>query len=83
MNELRYGIAVAVHGGENKPADGVRPKKIADAVPQEWEVVRIDLWEFFKQPMRVQGLRIISVIITRLAAPCDGAERRPEHEREL
>jgi outer membrane protein assembly factor BamB len=58
VNEMRYGVGVSAYCGEFKTPDGVKPKKIADAVPQEWQVVRIDLWEVFKQPARVQALRL-------------------------
>jgi outer membrane protein assembly factor BamB len=57
-NEMRYGVAIGVHCGEYRPPDGVRPKKVADGVPKDWQVVRIDLWEFFKQPVRIQSLRL-------------------------
>jgi CBS domain containing-hemolysin-like protein len=49
-------------------------------VPIEGECLQVDGLEFCAE--RVQGRRIVSVIITRLAAPCDGAERQPEHERQ-
>jgi outer membrane protein assembly factor BamB len=58
VNETRYGVAVGAYCGEYKVPDGVKPKKIGDAVPQEWQVVRIDLWEVLKQPARVQALRL-------------------------
>jgi hypothetical protein len=58
VGELRYGVQVGVHCGEYKPADGVKPKKVGDAVPRGWQVVRIDLWDVFRQPIRVQALRL-------------------------
>ena len=32
----------------------VKPTKIGDTVPTEWQVKRVDLWELFKRPTRVQ-----------------------------
>jgi hypothetical protein len=33
-------------------------RKIADTPPQEWQVVRVDLWEAFHRPVRIRGLRL-------------------------
>jgi CBS domain containing-hemolysin-like protein len=49
-------------------------------VPIEGECLQVDGLEFCAE--RVQGRRIVSVIITRLAAPHDGAESDRERERE-
>ena len=53
-----YGKSLGCYAGEFTPQDGMKPQKIADAVPQEWQVVRIDLWEAFRQPFRIRGLRL-------------------------
>jgi CBS domain containing-hemolysin-like protein len=49
-------------------------------VPIEGECLHVDGLEFCAE--RVQGRRIVSVIITRLAAQWDGADRPPERERQ-
>jgi putative hemolysin len=49
-------------------------------VPIEGECLHVDGLEFCAE--RVQGRRIVSVIITRLTAPCDGADSERERERE-
>jgi CBS domain containing-hemolysin-like protein len=49
-------------------------------VPIEGECLHVDGLEFCAE--RVQGRRIVSVIITRLAAPCDGADAGRERERD-
>jgi Mg2+/Co2+ transporter CorC len=48
-------------------------------VPIEGECLQVDGLEFCAE--RVQGRRIVSVIITRLTAPCDGAEAARERDR--
>ena len=35
--------------GEFTPLADMVPRKIADAPPQDWQVVRVDLWEVFKK----------------------------------
>jgi hypothetical protein len=46
------------HAGERPPGDTPNPRKLADAVPAEWTVVRVDLWKVFKKPVRIRGLRV-------------------------
>jgi hypothetical protein len=58
IGEMSFGLQVGAHCGEYKPPEGVKPKKVADRPPQEWQVVRIDLWEVFGRPVRIQGLRL-------------------------
>jgi hypothetical protein len=53
-----YGKALGCYAGEFAPQDGMIARKIADAPPQEWQVVRVDLWEVFKKPVRIRGLRL-------------------------
>jgi hypothetical protein len=53
-----FGKALGCHAGEFTPQDGMKPHKISDAVPQDWQVVRVDLWEAFRQPFRIRGLRL-------------------------
>jgi len=48
-------------------------------VPVEGECLHVDGLEFCAE--RVQGRRIVSVIITRLAAPCDAADSERERDR--
>jgi hypothetical protein len=30
----------------------------ADAPPRKWQVVRVDLWDVFRAPTRIRGLRL-------------------------
>jgi hypothetical protein len=53
-----YGKSLGCYAGEFTPQDGMIARKIADAPPQEWQVVRVDLWEVFKKPVRILGLRL-------------------------
>jgi hypothetical protein len=52
------GALASVHAGEMSKPDGwaSTPVKIAEAVPREWTVVRLDLWDVFKKPVRVQQI---------------------------
>jgi hypothetical protein len=58
IGETRFGMQAGIYCGELQPGDGVKPKKVSDQVPREWQVVRVDLWDFFRQPLRVQALRL-------------------------
>src|SRR5262249_32601302 len=42
------------------PADAPNPRKVADAVPADWQVVRVDLWEALKKPVRIRAMRLAS-----------------------
>jgi hypothetical protein len=55
-----YGKAVSLYAGQYRTEDGVVAKKVADAPPREWQVVRVDLWDLFKKPLRIRGLRLAS-----------------------
>ena len=33
-------------------------KKMADTPPQQWQVVRVDLWELLKRPLHLQCLQL-------------------------
>ncbi len=53
-----YGRSVSCHAGKyTKEADALA-RQVAARPPSEWTVVRIDLWEVFKKPVRVRGLRL-------------------------
>jgi hypothetical protein len=52
---------VTWHAGELPPAETPNPKRLADAAPLEWTVVRVDLWEVFRKPVRIRGLRLASL----------------------
>lgn len=39
---------------------GGQVKKVADAPPGKWQVVRVDLWELFKRPVRIRAMRLTS-----------------------
>jgi hypothetical protein len=34
----------------------IAAKRVAEQVPTDWQVVRIDLWELYKKPWRIQAL---------------------------
>jgi len=50
--------SVMLFAGENPPGQPLNPRKVADAVPREWKVVRVDLWDVFKKPVRVRGMQL-------------------------
>jgi hypothetical protein len=52
--------AVTLYAGKAIPEGTPNPNKVADTVPREWRVVRIDLWNVFKKPVRIRGLRLSS-----------------------
>lgn len=55
-----YGRSLSCYAGEFKREDGTILKKMAEVPPQTWQVGRIDLWEVFKNPTRIRGLRLAS-----------------------
>ncbi len=55
-----YGKTLGCYAGEFAPQDDMVLRKIADAPPQDWQMVRVDLWEVFKKPVRIRGLRLAS-----------------------
>jgi outer membrane protein assembly factor BamB len=50
--------SVSCYAGEYKPEDDALPRKSADTPPAEWQVVRVDLWDVFRKPVRIHGLRL-------------------------
>jgi outer membrane protein assembly factor BamB len=53
--------AVTLLAGDRPPGEVVlNPRKLADRPPGEWAVVRVDLWQVFKRPVRIRGLRLAS-----------------------
>jgi outer membrane protein assembly factor BamB len=56
-----YGHSATFAAGEAKPEDGATLRKVAEAPPREWSTVRVDLWEVFKKPVRVRGLRLSAI----------------------
>jgi len=55
-----YGHQVRCFAGESQAEDGTRPKKIADAPPREWQLVRVDLWEVLQSSVHIRGLDLAS-----------------------
>ena len=49
---------VLFHAGDCPPTEVTNKKKLADAPPSEWSVVRVDLWEVFGKPVRIRALRL-------------------------
>jgi hypothetical protein len=60
IGQTTFGMRLGLHAGEYKPTDGVVPKKVANQPPTDWEVVRVDLWDTFKKPIRVQMVGLSS-----------------------
>jgi hypothetical protein len=53
------GGGFAFTAGKYKWNEGVLvEKKITDTPPQKWEVVRVDLWDMHKKPIRLQSISI-------------------------
>lgn len=52
------GGAAAFSAGSATPMPGYVAKTLAPAVPGEWTVQRVDLWEIFHKPVRIQALRL-------------------------
>jgi hypothetical protein len=49
---------VDLYAGEHTPADGVTGKKVGEAVPRDWQVVRVDLWDVFRRPVRIRTMQL-------------------------
>jgi hypothetical protein len=49
---------VTVYAGAAPPGTPLNPRKVADRVPKEWTVVRVDLWDVFKKPVRIRGMQL-------------------------
>jgi outer membrane protein assembly factor BamB len=56
-----YGLRPHYYAGENQPAEGALPQKLADSPPRDWQVVRVDLWEILKKPTHIRGLRLSAI----------------------
>lgn len=62
------GLSVAAAGagqraftaGEVKLPELTTGQRISDAVPGKWTIVRVDLWEAFKKPVRVQAMTLMA-----------------------
>jgi hypothetical protein len=50
--------SVMLFAGENPLGQPLNPRRVADAVPREWKVVCVDLWEVFKKPVRIRGMEL-------------------------
>lgn len=51
---------VAFTAGKIVPPELTTVRKVADGVPQRWTVVRVDLWEVFKKPVRIQAMTLLA-----------------------
>jgi hypothetical protein len=78
------------HAGELPSGENPNPKQLQDTAPAGWEVVRIDLWEAFKKPVRIRGLRLAAaggsaafdqIVLGRAKKDLPGV--RKDFEREL
>jgi outer membrane protein assembly factor BamB len=52
--------SVTLYAGERPRGEGLKLRKVADEPPREWTVVRVDLWEVFKAPVRIRGMALSS-----------------------
>jgi len=52
--------SVTLHAGAIRDARGT-VEKVADAIPSDWTVVRVDLWKLFGGPVRIQAMSLGSV----------------------
>jgi hypothetical protein len=50
--------AVTFYAGASVPGGAPNPKKVGDAVPDDWQVVRVDLWDALKKPVRIRGMHL-------------------------
>jgi outer membrane protein assembly factor BamB len=52
---------ISFYVGEVPPSlSDPNSKKIADAVSQQWQVLRVDLWKMFQRPVRVQMMELFT-----------------------
>jgi len=54
----QYGERALFHAGEPMKEEGSVPRKIAETPPQKWSSVRVDLWDFYKKPVRIRSLSL-------------------------
>ncbi|MCL2701061.1 MAG: PQQ-binding-like beta-propeller repeat protein [Phycisphaerae bacterium] len=52
--------SVTFHAAETKAELGAK-EKVADSVPADWTVVRVDLWKHFGGPVRIQSMTLGAV----------------------
>jgi outer membrane protein assembly factor BamB len=51
------GGALNIATGRYQWPEGVlATRQVSDKIPMEWEVVRVDLWDLYKKPLRIQAL---------------------------
>jgi outer membrane protein assembly factor BamB len=55
LAEAHFG-GVAFYAGQETKFEGATTKQLAASPPQDWQVVRVDLWDLFKRPMRIGSL---------------------------
>lgn len=60
IGALQYGYQAGIHCGAYKPADGVKLHQVAATPPRNWQIVRVDLWDIFRRPIRVQAMSLMS-----------------------
>jgi hypothetical protein len=54
----QYGERALFHAGEPMKEEGTVQRKIAETPPQKWENVRVDLWDFYKKPVRIRSMSL-------------------------
>jgi len=52
--------SVVLFAGSTREELGAK-EKVADSVPSDWTVVRVDLWKLFGQPVRIQAMSLGAV----------------------
>jgi WD40 repeat protein len=55
-----YGLKAELIAGETKPFEGSKRRKLSDRLPTEWQTIRVDLWDYFQKPIRLQGVEFRS-----------------------
>lgn len=53
-----YGRSISCYAGDYKKEADALGHKVADAPPRDWTVYTVDLWEAFKKPVRIRGMRL-------------------------
>ncbi len=61
LGSMQYGQVLGMYCGEYKARDGVIGMQWKQDVPQEWQVVRVDLWKVFKKPVRIRQMGFAAI----------------------
>ncbi|HLY08588.1 MAG TPA: PQQ-binding-like beta-propeller repeat protein [Planctomycetota bacterium] len=53
-----YGERALFYAGDAMKEEGSIPRKLGDRPPPAWETVRVDLWDFYKKPVRIRSMSL-------------------------